>query len=399
MANIVVGVTGGIAAYKSASLIRLLSEAGHHVQVVVTANALRFIGETTLEALAKTKVQVVDPELFTDVDQVKHVTLAKQADLIVVAPATASFLAKVASGIADDLLTTTFLATSGPVVLAPAMHTEMWENPATVENIATLKKRGVQIVEPGVGRLTGEDSGVGRLADVQDIFSSCLALLEGPLRGKRVVVTTGGTREPIDAVRFIGNYSSGKQGIAFARAAQLLGAKVHLISANVESSLLVGIETTKVSTASELQMALKTVGENFDILVMAAAVSDFRSEQISEVKLNRRGVGESLDLRLVPNADLLAEFTASLGGKRSTKIIIGFAAEASADLERSAKSKLEEKDCDFVVANDISGGKVFGMDDSSVVLVEKNSATAISGTKFEVAKSVWSIVTSRLGKP
>lgn len=398
MANIVVGVTGGIAAYKSASLIRLFSEAGHDVKVVVTRNALRFIGETTLEALAKSKVQVVDPDLFTDVDQVKHIALAKQADLFVVAPATASFIAKVSAGIADDLLTTTFLATKAPVVVAPAMHTEMWENQATRDNISTLKNRGVIVIEPGVGRLTGEDTGVGRLADTTDIFSACLLHLQGPLSGKRVLVTTGGTREPIDSVRFIGNYSSGKQGIAFARSAQLLGAKVQVIAANVEPPLLAGFDTTHVATTAELQGALAQARDNFDILVMAAAVSDFRSAQVRNGKISRRDTGEQLDLHLVPNLDLLAEFTSSLGGQRSLKTIIGFAAEASADLETQARTKLAQKNCDFVVANDISGGQVFGMDDNSIILVDQNTSTEIVGTKLEVANAVWSIVATKLRK-
>ena len=398
MANIVVGVTGGIAAYKSASLIRLFSEAGHDVKIVVTRNALRFIGETTLEALAKSKVQVVDPDLFTDVDQVKHIALAKQADLFVVAPATASFIAKVSAGIADDLLTTTFLATKAPVVVAPAMHTEMWENQATRDNISTLKNRGVIVIEPGVGRLTGEDTGVGRLADTTDIFSACLLHLQGPLSGKRVLVTTGGTREPIDSVRFIGNYSSGKQGIAFARSAQLLGAKVQVIAANVEPPLLAGFDTTHVATTAELQGALAQARDNFDILVMAAAVSDFKSAQVRNGKISRRDTGEQLDLHLVPNLDLLAEFTSSLGGQRSLKTIIGFAAEASADLETQARTKLAQKNCDFVVANDISGGQVFGMDDNSIILVDQSTSTEIAGTKLEVANAVWSIVATKLRK-
>ena len=201
-----VGVTGGIAAYKSAALVRLFSEAGHSVQVVATNNAFKFIGKSTLEALSGNSISVVDPDLFTDVEQVKHIAVAKSADLIVVAPATASFLAKMASGIADDLLTTTVLAATCPVVVAPAMHTEMWENKATVSNIETLKNRGVTIVWPAVGRLTGEDSGAGRLAEPEEIYETALASLGGPLKGKRVVVTAGGTREPIDAARFIGNF-------------------------------------------------------------------------------------------------------------------------------------------------------------------------------------------------
>ncbi|MTA95018.1 MAG: bifunctional phosphopantothenoylcysteine decarboxylase/phosphopantothenate--cysteine ligase CoaBC, partial [Actinobacteria bacterium] len=254
MANVIVGVTGGIAAYKSASLIRLFTEAGHNVQVVATENATRFIGKVTLEALSHNRVEMIDPDLFTDVEGVKHVALAKSADLVVIAPATASFIAKIAAGIADDLLTTTVLTASCPIVIAPAMHTEMWDNKATVQNVSLLKTRGYQVVEPGVGRLTGEDSGVGRLAEPVDIFEAAIVNLGNkPLAGVRVLVTAGGTRERIDPARYVGNYSSGKQGIAFARAAKDLGATVHIIAANVNNSLLLGLEHEIVESTAELE--------------------------------------------------------------------------------------------------------------------------------------------------
>jgi phosphopantothenoylcysteine decarboxylase / phosphopantothenate---cysteine ligase len=247
VANVVVGVTGGIAAYKSAAVIRLFAEAGHSVQVVATQNAFKFIGKTTLEALSGNPVSIVDPDLFTDVDQVKHIAISKSAELVVVAPATASFIAKLAAGIADDLLTTTVLAATCPVVVAPAMHTEMWENQATQANISLLRSRGVNIVWPEVGRLTGEDTGIGRLAEPQQIFETAASCLGGSLTGKRVLVTAGGTREPIDAARFIGNHSSGKQGIAFARVAKQLGAEVRVIAANIDESMTVGLDCMKVT--------------------------------------------------------------------------------------------------------------------------------------------------------
>ncbi|MSW54664.1 MAG: bifunctional phosphopantothenoylcysteine decarboxylase/phosphopantothenate--cysteine ligase CoaBC [Actinobacteria bacterium] len=398
MANVVVGVTGGIAAYKSAPLIRLFSEAGHSVQVVATTNAFKFIGKTTLEALSGNPIALVDPELFTDVDQVKHIALAKSADLLVVAPATASFLAKIASGIADDLLTTTVLAATCPVVVAPAMHTEMWENAATVSNIETLQRRGITIVWPEVGRLTGEDSGAGRLAEPAEIFETALGALSGPLTGIRVLVTAGGTREPIDAARFIGNFSSGKQGIAFARAAKLLGADVQLIAANIDGSLTSGLDTTPVGTALELAQELSLKLGSYDLLVMAAAVADYKPAQSTSTKLKRTEIGEQLNLSLVANPDILAETVKTLKSSGSKAVVVGFAAEASEDLESLARVKLSSKGCDFVVANDVSQGKVFGKDQTELVLVSGSESNRFQGPKLSVAKDVLSLLASSIGK-
>lgn len=398
MARIVVGVTGGIAAYKSASLVRMFSESGHTVKVVSTKNAFRFIGQATLEALSGNPVQIVDPDLFTDVDQVKHVSIAKNADLIVVAPATASFLAKVAAGIADDLLTTTVLAASCKVVLAPAMHTEMWENQATKENVATLSGRGIAIVPPGSGRLTGEDSGVGRLAVLEDIYRVSMSHLNGPLTGLRVLVTAGGTRESIDAVRYIGNYSSGKQGIAFARAAQELGAEVHLVAANVDESLTLGIPTTKVSSTDELNQVVKQRLDDLDIFIMAAAVADFRPTRVVEGKIKRSEQGERLELSLEANVDILKSASTTLRGVGSKAIIVGFAAEASSDLERLGRIKLESKGCDYVVANDISGSAVFGLDRNKVTLLSSSSVENFEGSKAEVARWVIERIASSMGR-
>lgn len=391
-----VGVTGGIAAYKSAPLIRLFSEAGHSVQVVATNNAFKFIGKTTLEALSGNPISIVDPDLFTDVDQVKHIALAKSADLIVIAPATASFIAKMTSGIADDLLTTTVLAATCPVIVAPAMHTEMWENKATTANIETLTLRGITIVWPAVGRLTGEDSGAGRLAEPEEIFETALAALGGPLSGKRVLVTAGGTREPIDAARFIGNFSSGKQGVAFARAAKLLGADVELIAANIDDSLTSGLKTINVGSALELSQALEAKFGSYDILVMAAAIADYKPIESTSTKLKRSELGEELNLSLVANPDILAETVKRLISSGSKAVVVGFAAEASNDLESLAKIKLAAKGCDYLIANDISDGKVFGKDHTELVLVSQSGSNTFVGSKQSVAKDVLSLIASNI---
>ena len=397
MANVVVGVTGGIAAYKSAALIRLFTEAGHSVQVVVTTNATRFIGTTTLEALSHSKVQVVDPDLFTDVEGVKHVALAKSADLIVVAPATASFIAKVTAGIADDLLTTTVLTATCPVIIAPAMHTEMWENRATQQNISTLRDRGLLIVDPGVGRLTGDDSGVGRLAEPETILAAASSMLgEKPLNGVRVLVTTGGTRERIDPARFVGNFSSGKQGLAFARAASEMGASVRVIAANVDESLLLGIEHVNVVSAKDLEKSVNDSLESFDLLVMAAAVADYSPTVVASEKIKKIDTGESFEISLTANPDIVGAVSANLKASGSNAVIVAFAAESGKDLEALAKVKLESKKCDFVVANSISSGEVFNSDQNSVVLVSKDSSSSFTGSKIEVARAVLEIVSSKV---
>lgn len=399
MANVVVGVTGGIAAYKSASLIRLFTEAGHSVQVVATLNATRFIGATTLEALSHNKVQVVDPDLYSDVETVKHVALAKSADLIVVAPATASFMAKVAAGIADDLLTTTVLTATSPVVLAPAMHSEMWENRATQDNLAKLTERGLKIVYPGFGRLTGEDTGIGRLAELEEIFATSIGLLgDQPLNGVRVLVTTGGTREKIDPARFIGNFSSGKQGIGFAIAARDLGAQVSVIAANVDASLLQGLEHIDVVSAADLERSVNEAIGSFDILIMAAAVADYSPANVSDEKIKRVDLGDSVSIALSVNPDILA--AASKRAKELDKnvVILGFAAESSMKLEALALAKLQAKGCDFVVANSIQSGEVFNSDSNSILLVSEGGAFRYSGSKYEVARQVLEAISSKVGR-
>jgi phosphopantothenoylcysteine decarboxylase/phosphopantothenate--cysteine ligase len=277
------------------------------------------------------------------------------------------------------------------------MHTEMWDNVATVSNVSTLKSRGFKIVEPGIGRLTGEDSGVGRLAEPETIFEAGSAFLgEKTLAGVRVLVTTGGTRERIDPARFIGNYSSGKQGIAFAQAAKDMGAVVHVIAANVSESFLAGLEHENVDSAAELKLALEAQLGNFQLVVMAAAVADYRPAIASTSKIKRSETGENLELDLVANPDLLQAFVKELGKRQDKALVIGFAAETSDNLVQLARAKLNSKGCDFIVANDISSGEVFNSSRNSVTLVSSGSEASFSGTKYEVARGVLSHVSSKV---
>lgn len=384
--RVLLGITGGVAAYKAAEVIRGLTERGHDVKVLPTQNALRFIGATTLEALSH---NVVDSDLYSDVDSVKHIELAKWADTIAIAPATASFLARTAIGLADDLLGNVILACTGRVVIAPAMHTEMWQNPATTANVQLLRDRGFEFVDPGVGRLTGSDTGVGRLAEPADIVRAIVS--SGSLVGKRFVVTAGGTREPIDPVRFIGNESSGKQGIAIAVAAAAAGADVTLIAANVEAHPR-GIKTIRVSTSAELSAAVQEFVSDADVLVMAAAVSDYRVAETSETKLKKSSLGDNTTIKLVATPDILA------GIKKAGLFKVGFAAETSAELERFALEKLKNKNCDLVVANDVSGGAVFGSSHNNVLIVDLDGPVErVSGSKEMIAEKLVDIITTRLG--
>jgi phosphopantothenoylcysteine decarboxylase/phosphopantothenate--cysteine ligase len=315
----------------------------------------------------------------------------------VVAPATASFLAKVTAGIADDLLTTTVLTATCPVIIAPAMHTEMWENRATQQNILTLKDRGVVIVDPGVGRLTGEDSGVGRLAEPEGILAAANMMLgEKILAGVRVLVTTGGTRERIDPARYIGNFSSGKQGLAFARAALEMGARVNVIAANVDQTLLMGLEHENVVSAKELEKSVNQSIGSFDLLVMAAAVADYRPTSVASEKIKKIVAGQNIEISLTANPDIVAAVSAKLTSSGSDAVIVAFAAESGEDLEVLAKTKLESKKCDFVVANSISSGEVFNSDQNSVLLVSKDASSRFSGSKIDVARAVLEIVSSKV---
>ena len=398
--RILVGVTGGIAAYKAAGVIRGFTELGHTVKVLPTQNALRFIGATTLEALSH---NAVDPDLYTDVDSVKHIALAQEADLIVVAPATAAFLARYASGIADDLLLNVLLATKAKVVVAPAMHTEMWFHPATISNIETIRSRGVVVIEPAVGRLTGEDTGAGRLPEPEVIVNGALASLANQdLAGMKVTIATGGTREPIDSVRYIGNRSSGKQGIALADAAAARGAQVSLIAINIETDLSRFERVAHVSTTQELSLALNEQVVDSDVLLMPAAVSDFKVESAIAGKLSRSESANQA-IQLVANPDVLAGL-ADLKLARGLKtVLVGFAAEVipsgenSGGLQQRAEAKLTRKKIDLIVANDVSDGKVFDADSNDVVIVSTKGATYSKGTKLEVANDVLDAVVHLVG--
>jgi len=383
--KVLLGITGGIAAYKSAEIIRSLTESGHEVRVLPTENALRFIGATTLEALSH---NVVDAGLYTDVESVKHIELGQWAEVVLVAPATASFLARTAAGIADDLLGNVMLATKARIVIAPAMHTEMWLNEATLENVRILRERGIEVIEPASGRLTGEDSGIGRLPDTEIIVSAVLG--SGGLSGKRIIVTAGGTREPIDPVRFIGNYSSGKQGIAIAQAAADAGAEVTLIAANLEFATT-RFEVIRVESAAELQAAVSAATVGADVLIMSAAVADYRVKSQSPTKLKKTALGETASIELVANPDILA------GVSTPGLLKVGFAAETTADLIEVAKLKLKSKGCQLLVANDVSNGAVFGADETSVLIVDDAAGeTRLSGSKAEVAKLLINKIVERL---
>ena len=396
--HVVLGVTGGIAAYKATGIIRLLTESGHDVKVIPTANALRFIGATTLEALSHNSV---DPDLYTDVESVKHVELGQSADLVIVAPATASFLARMASGLADDLLMNTLLATKAPILVAPAMHTEMWQNPATVANVALLRERGIEVLDPAVGRLTGSDSGPGRLPEPEDIVAAALTLAAPQdLAGKRILITAGGTQEPIDPVRFLGNRSSGKQGLALAEVATLRGAKVTLIAANISESIPTLHEVMLVSTAAELSAAIDKKIQEVDAVIMAAAVADFRVEAEAKSKLKRSELGEEVSLKLVANPDILAGLVSRIEAEQLKVLSVGFAAETATsenDLQRLAEHKLESKGCDVLVANDVSHGAVFGSDQNSVLVLTKHgSVTSRDGSKRTIAAHILDIISQEI---
>lgn len=370
--RILLGITGGIAAYKAANLIRLFKESGHEVTVLPTQNALKFIGQATLEALSGHNINL---DMYSDVADVRHVELGQQADAIVIAPATASFIARMASGLADDLLMNAVLASTAPVYLAPAMHTEMWLNPATQSNLKTLSDRGVRILEPATGRLTGSDSGPGRMPEPQEIADFVLS--SGSLNGKRVIVTAGGTREAIDSVRYIGNSSSGRMGIELAKVARDLGATVTLIAANVELPLPAGVNVVRVTTVDELELAMD---RECDLLVMAAAVSDFKVKNPSREKLKR---GASLVLELESTKDLIASYAANHSG--TTTVAFALADETGNDLIDIARRKLWDKGVNFVIGNSTAA---LGSNESTVQIVTAESAKMLSGTKQELSRAI-----------
>jgi phosphopantothenoylcysteine decarboxylase/phosphopantothenate--cysteine ligase len=374
--RILLGITGGIAAYKAANLIRGLSELGHQVTVVPTENALRFIGKPTLEALSG---HAIETDMYEDVAQVRHVELGQQADLILIAPATASFLARYAAGIADDLMLNAILASNAPVIVCPAMHTEMWLNKATQDNVGTLESRGVRVMEPASGRLTGDDSGPGRLPETEDIIA--FAMKDLPLKGKHVLVTAGGTREPIDAVRYIGNSSSGRMGIELAKAARDAGAQVSLIAANIDLPLPKGIEVTRVGTVDELELAMD---RDCDAIIMAAAVSDFRVQNPYLGKLKR---SDGLNLELTPTKDLIANYAAN--HPNSVSIAFALAEETQERLIEIARGKLWDKSVTAVIGNSF---EALGSQETLVQFVTKDDAVELTGSKTEVSKSIIELV-------
>ncbi|WP_193083648.1 bifunctional phosphopantothenoylcysteine decarboxylase/phosphopantothenate--cysteine ligase CoaBC [Brevibacterium aurantiacum] len=405
----VLGVAGGIAAYKACHVIRRLRELGHSVKVVPTASALNFVGAATFEALSS---QTVTTDVFDEVESVNHVRIGQDAELVVIAPATANTLAKLAAGIADDLLTATVLTTTAEVVVAPAMHTEMWQNAATVANIATLKQRGIHVLEPAVGRLTGPDSGPGRLPEPEAIVDFALAAaanaaaakLGGPLQGKHLVVNAGGTREPLDPVRFLGNRSSGKQGIALARAAAAAGAEVDLVAANIDTGLLSGlpdnVRITNVESTLELQTQMLASQPEADAIIMAAAVADYRPAQRTDSKMKKSG-GDGLTLSLVQNPDVLVGLVQS---RPESQIIVGFAAETG-DSHHSAldyaKAKFRRKGVDLLVFNNVSEDRAFGHDDNAVQILsadgtDVDASVEFHGSKDDVSEKVIAALVNRM---
>ena len=400
MSEIVLGVPGGIASYKAASLLRLFTESGHGVTVVPTEAALRFVGTATWEALSGRPVHT---DVFEDVQDVPHVRLGQHADLVVVAPATANLLAKAAHGLADDLLTNTLLTARCPIVMAPAMHTEMWQHAATQANVETLRSRGITVLEPASGRLTGVDTGPGRLPEPEQIYAACTNVLESRVQdlvGKHVVVSAGGTREYLDPVRFLGNRSSGRQGYALAEAAVARGASVTVVAANVSLPDPAGAEVVQVVSTEDLRREVMLAAADADVVVMAAAPADFRPDARVESKIKKNFDGSAPEIHLVENPDILAELVRTRVEKRP--IIVGFAAETG-DAEGSvldhARVKLERKGCDLLVVNDVSGERVFGRDDNeAVILGADGSVTEVGlGPKIALAHAVWDAVAGLSG--
>ena len=419
--RVVLGVGAGIAAYKSCELLRQLTESGHQVRVVPTPDALRFVGEATWAALSG---QPVTTDVWTGVSEVPHVRIGQDADLVLVAPATADLLARAAAGMAGDLLTATLLTARCPVLYAPAMHTEMWEHPATQANVALLRRRGAIVMEPAVGRLTGRDSGPGRLPEPAGIFAVATRLLArgavGPwtadLAGRRVVISAGGTREEIDPVRFIGNWSTGTQGYALASTAVARGAEVTVVAANVALPDPAGTKVTRVVSAREMHDAVLAAAETADAVVMAAAVADYRPAARSAAKIKKDGQPPE-PLRLTENPDILAGLATARKAREAARsahdperaglvppppahqVLVGFAAETDTSPEQ-ARAKLERKGCDLLVVNPVGNGLGFGTtDNEAVVYGADGTVTPVSrGPKEALADVVWDLVAARLSE-
>ncbi|MGO4103257.1 bifunctional phosphopantothenoylcysteine decarboxylase/phosphopantothenate--cysteine ligase CoaBC [Leifsonia sp. YAF41] len=406
--RIVVGITGGIAAYKAVNVVRAFVLRGFDVHVVATEAALRFVGTPTLEAISRNPVYT---GLYDGVSEVRHVAIGQSADLIVIAPATANSIAKLAAGLADDLLGNTILASTAPLVIAPAMHTEMWNNAATVANVATLRSRGVTIVGPGVGALTGTDVGPGRMEEPETIVEVALATLaaasgltapvlslggfvSGDLTGRRYVISAGGTREPLDPVRFLGNRSSGKQGVALARAAADRGAQVTLIAAHLEVDVPAGIDVVRVSSALDLDTAMREQAPTADVVIMAAAVADYRPVTVATGKIKKEQAGETLTLDLIKNPDILAALSAA---KVPGQIVVGFAAETEPDTDALlalGQAKIARKGCDYLVVNRVGWTEGFASDDNVVIVLDATGAIVneASGSKLSVANRILDVI-------
>jgi phosphopantothenoylcysteine decarboxylase/phosphopantothenate--cysteine ligase len=417
MARVILGVGAGIAAYKACELLRLLREAGHQVRVIPTQDALRFVGEPTWAALSG---EPVSTDVWTGVAEVPHVRLGQSADLVLVAPATADLLARAAAGMSNDLLTATLLTARCPVLYAPAMHTEMWEHPATQHNVAVLRDRGAIVVEPGVGRLTGADSGKGRLPEPADLFGLAVKIISSgtsgadpvpsadaaavppasdlDLAGRRVLISAGGTREELDPVRFLGNWSTGRQGYAFARTAAARGADVTLVAANVELPDPAGVKVISVVSAREMHAAMLAEAPSADAIVMTAAVADFRPVTRAGQKIKKEG-GLPAPIELTENPDILAGLAARRAQHGpASQVIAGFAAETDLNMD-AARAKLARKGCDLLVVNQVGGGLGFGTgDNEAVVLGADGSVTPIPRrSKDALADSVWALIIPRLG--
>jgi phosphopantothenoylcysteine decarboxylase / phosphopantothenate---cysteine ligase len=398
--KVILGVGGGIAAYKACELVRRFTEAGNDVRVIPTAAALHFVGEASWAALSRNPVA---DQVWSEPHEMPHVGLGQTAELVVVAPATADLLAKAAHGLADDLLTNTLLTARCPVMYAPAMHTEMWEHPATQDNVSTLRERGAIVLEPSTGRLAGADTGPGRLPDPAEIFAVARQLLtrgsvHPDLVGRRVVVTAGGTREYLDPVRFLGNRSSGRQGYALARAALARGAEVTLVAANASMPDPAGVKVLHVETTVELQEAVNGTVGDADALVMAAAPADFRPKSAAGFKIKKPTDGSAPVIELTQNPDILK----ALSQQRPNGhiVVVGFAAETgdrAGDVLEHGREKLARKGCDLLVVNDVSGGAVFGADrNAAVILGADGSATDVPlRSKDALSHAVWDLVAAR----
>jgi len=399
--RVVLGVGGGIAAYKACDVLRRLTEAGHRVRVVPTESALCFVGAATFEALSGEPVQT---DVFADVPEVPHVRLGQSADLVLVVPATADLLARAAHGRCDDLLTATLLTARCPVLFAPAMHTEMWQHPATVHNVSLLRSRGAVVLEPASGRLTGADSGPGRLPEPGEIVELATLLmaradaLPGDLTGRRVVVSAGGTREPLDPVRFLGNHSSGRQGYALARVAAQRGAQVTLVAAHTtDLTDPVGVRVVRVGTASELGEAVLAAAGDADAVVMAAAVADFRPARARSNKIKKTGK-EPGPIALTANPDVLVELVSR---RRPGQVVVGFAAETGdshAGVLDHGRAKLARKGCDLLVVNPVGDGRGFGTSTNGGWLLGADGSETLlpEGPKALLAAHLWDAVSARL---